>query len=142
MTEDVQHAPTCPGFSLVELLITLACAGVLFAWGWPQYQSYAQRSQRAQARALLLQAAHWMERSASANGNYPLAPDIASHLTFPPDLPYQLQVKSTDSTFLLTAVPKGSQREDPCGALTLTHLGVRSTLNMNNTTFALNCWQR
>lgn len=142
MIEKKPNASCCPGFTLIELLITLACAGILFTWAWPQYQSHMQRSHRAQARALLLQTAHWMARSASANGVYPLALDPKAGWAIPPDLPYQLQLKSTAHAFLLTAVPTGAQRDDPCGSLTLNHLGVRSILNANNTTLALHCWQR
>ena len=57
------------GFSLLELLIALACVALLTTLAWPSYQSLMLRNQRAQARAALLQAAHWFERAASANGS-------------------------------------------------------------------------
>ena len=69
--------PQAPkGFTLIEMLIALACVALLASLAWPSYQSLILRNQRAQARASLLQAAHWLERAASANGSYPLTADV------------------------------------------------------------------
>ena len=70
------------GFTLIELLIALACVAVLASLAWPSYQSLILKSQRAQARASLLQTAHWFERAASANGSYPFAADVDMGPTF------------------------------------------------------------
>ena len=135
--------PLASGFSLIELLITLACMGILVGWAWPHYQTYWQRSQRAQARVLLIQTALWMERSASANGQYPLPKDIPPSLLLAPELPYQLQVNSTPDTYTLYATPTGPQLEDACGTLVLNHLGVRSVQNKSESNITANsCWQR
>lgn len=130
------------GFGLVELLITLACIGVLTSWAWPHYHMYLQRQQRAQARAWLIQTALWMERSATANGQYPLPANIAAHQLTASDLHYQLQVNSTANTYTLTATPTGAQWNDPCGVLVLSHTGVRSVRNNSLVYDAKACWQR
>lgn len=126
---------------MIELLITLACASILLSWGWPHYQTYLQRNQRTQARALLMQTALWMEGSASANGQYPLPKNIPVSLLMSPDLRYQLEINSTADTYTLTATPTGTQINDPCGTLTLNHTGVRSVQNTSNVS-ANTCWQR
>lgn len=151
------------GWGLIELLITLACMGVLLSWATSQYSSHRQRSQRAQARAQLLQTALWMERSASANGHYPLPSDFsaspngssapkgpsASHGTNSPapfsahaELHYQFQLEGTATTFTLLAIPTGPQSNDPCGTLALNHLGMRSVQHADASVSANLCWGR
>lgn len=130
------------GLSLIELLMALACVGILLTWGTSQYQAHLQRNQRAQARAQLLQTALWLERFASANGNYPLPQSIPSSVWFAPDLSYQLKVSSSTEGFTLMAIPTGKQLDDPCGTLTLSHTGVRAVQNADATANANQCWMR
>ena len=83
------------GFTLIELLIALACVALLASLAWPSYQGLIWRSQRAQARAALLQAAHWLERAASANGSYPLAADVPASVLHMDGANYRMSVTST-----------------------------------------------
>jgi type IV pilus assembly protein PilE len=128
------------GFSLLELLMALACISVLAAWAWPNYQVWVLQAQRAQARGALLQAAHWLERAASANGSYPLPAEIPSSVLQTQGQGYRLTVVSTSQSYTLSAIPLGSQAADACGTLTLNHLGVRSVQGANQT--AALCWSR
>jgi type IV pilus assembly protein PilE len=140
MTEAHAMGRSARGFSLIELLFVIACVGVLVAWGLPHYQSLMQRQQRAQARTALLQMAHWMERSASANGSYPLPQALPASLLSNPDLSYQLSVISTSYTYTIMATPTGAQTQDMCGSLTMNHAGVRDVKNASIS--ANECWQR
>jgi type IV pilus assembly protein PilE len=128
------------GFTLIELLIALACVALLASLAWPSYQSLIMRSQRAQARASLLQAAHWMERAASANGSYPLTADVPASVLQVDGQRYTMTVTSTTQSYTLSAVPLGAQAVDTCGTLTVNHLGVRSVLGAIET--AAQCWSR
>lgn len=142
MRRDTPQAFSASGLSLIEMLTALACVGILLTWGASQYQSHLQRSQRAQARTQLLQTALWIERFASANGNYPLPQSIPTNVWFAPDLSYQLKVSSNTDSFTLMAIPTGKQQDDPCGTLTLSHTGVRSVQNAEATATASQCWLR
>jgi len=113
------------GFTLLELTIALACTAILTSLAWPNYQALLQRNQRAQARTALLQAAHWLERAASANGNYPAPAEVPTNVLQIEGVNYKLSLSSTAQTFTLSATPFGPQIADACGTLTLNHLGAR-----------------
>ena len=121
------------------MLITLACIALLTSLAWPSYTSLIMRSQRAQARVTLLQAAHWLERAASANGSYPTTGDVPSSLLQMDGQRYQISVTSTAQSYTLTATPLGGQAADVCGTLTVNHLGVRSVQGASQT--AAQCWR-
>ena len=124
----------------MELLIALACVALLATLAWPSYQSLILRSHRAQARASLLQAAHWLERTASANGSYPLASDVPATVLQIDGQRYTLRVTSNAQSFTINATPQGAQVADPCGVLTLNHQGVRGVQGASQT--AAQCWSR
>lgn len=128
------------GFTLIELLVALACVGLLASLAWPSYQSLILKSQRAQARASLLQAAHWFERAASANGSYPLSNDVPASVLHIDGQRYKMSVTSTAQSYTLSATPQGTQAADTCGVLTVNHVGVRSVQGASQT--AAQCWSR
>lgn len=133
--------PQAPkGFTLIEMLIALACVSLLASLAWPSYQNLILRSQRAQARASLLQAAHWLERAASANGSYPSTADVPASVLQIDGQRYKMSVTSTAQSYTLSATPLGTQAVDACGTLTVNHLGVRNVQEASQT--AAQCWSR
>lgn len=140
------------GFTLIEVMITVAIAAILVAIALPNYTEYVRRGARSEARAALLQTAQWMERAATASGTYPLSSTYGT-ATLPDNLVwvqsrrYKISMSSpTDNdaanngrTFTLTATPQGAQAGDKCGNFTLTHTGVRG---VTGTESVQNCWNR
>ncbi len=136
----MKHTHPSQGFTLIELLIALACVALLASFAWPSYQNLVLKSQRAQARASLLQAANWFERAASANGSYPLANDVPASVLQVEGKRYKMTVSSNAQSYTLSATPLGPQAADTCGILTVNHLGVRSVQGTSQT--AAHCWSR
>lgn len=128
------------GFTLIEVLVVMACVAALTTVAWPNYQSLMWRGHRAQARTALLQAAHWFERTASANGSYPASTDVPASVLQVEGQRYQITVTSTAQSYTLSATPLGSQSADSCGTLTLNHLGVRGV--QGGSQAAAPCWGR
>lgn len=58
------------GFTLIELMITVAIVGVLVAIAYPSYQNYVKRSKRVEAQAELIGIAQKLMAYKLANGSF------------------------------------------------------------------------
>lgn len=119
------------GLTLIELMVAIAIVAILAAVAVPSYQNYIRRSARADAKAVLMEAAGFMERYYTANGRYTTSTGDAPSLTGLTQSPkdgnarYNITVSATAQSYTLKATPTGAQAGDPCGSLTLTHTGVK-----------------
>ena len=122
------------GFSLIELLITVAIIGMLVAIAIPMYSDYVTRSRRADGQAKLMQVAQELKRCYTQYSKYnDNSCSVVSSGTVnePSDQRFYVISASggalTESNFTLTATPQNEQADDTdCTALTLTHLGEQS----------------
>lgn len=136
------------GFTLIEMLIVVAVAGILSAIALPSYHEYVRRSARSEARAGLLAAAQWMERAAVVSGVYPTTDANGAHF-FPAGLQrvdssrYTIGLStSTPHSFTLNATPQRAQAGDRCGTYTLTHHGMRGNSDLAAGLTSADCWSR
>ena len=131
------------GFTLMELMITVAIVGILAAVAYPSYLAYIVRSNRAAAQGYMLELTSLEQRYLLDARQYVLADPLPASFSTPPstvssnyDFKTEARAGVTPS-FLLTATPKGSQgaRDTTCGALTIDETGQKVALGGGAT-----CW--
>ena len=71
------------GFTLVELMITIAVISVLVSIGYPMYQDQVYKSRRAAARGSLLELAQFMERNYTEANRYDKLADGVTDVSLP-----------------------------------------------------------
>ena len=115
------------GFSLIELLITVAIIGMLVAIAIPMYSDYVTRSRRADGQAKLMQVAQDLERCYTqySTYNHDSCSVLASGAVISEQGFYEITADMPNgSTFTLSATPQLEQADDTdCTTLKLTYLG-------------------
>lgn len=148
------------GFTLIELIISVAIVGLLSSIALPSYQEYVARGRRSEVKTVLLEASQWMERFYSENFRYDQnAAGTAISTVFPANYAqspkegraaYSITVSAAGTrTYTLTAtrVAGSNIASDKCGDFSITNVGVRSNPNYSTTKFSsasaavLECWK-
>jgi type IV pilus assembly protein PilE len=144
------------GFSLMELLITVALIALLATIAVTSYSSQVQKSRRTEAKSALLDLAGREERLFSTTNVYSnveaflgyAAAGVTTVMTAMPfgngyytltaAVPDAANQPGVASSYLLTATPVGTQASDTaCGSFTLNQLGVQG---VTGTSTVATCW--
>jgi type IV pilus assembly protein PilE len=147
------------GFTLVELLITVAIVGILASIAIPSYNGYVAKSKRTELKSVLLEAGQWMERHYSENYRYDqntagtaIANIFPAGLTQTPRegaAAYTIAVSAAAArsyTLTATRASTGLMASDKCGNFTLTNTGVRANTSYSSqyasaAIAAAECWR-
>ena len=129
------------GFTLIELMVTVAIVAILAAIALPAYQEQMRKSRRADAKQALLAVAQNMEKYYTENARYTTTsgsttcPGATVIVTPSPEGYYAISAAcSSDNAFALTATAQGAQAGDThCATLTYTSTNIKGGTNAD-------CW--
>jgi len=118
------------GFTLIELMITVAIVAILAAIAYPSYQDSVRKTHRANAKAGVMEAASFMARFFTENNTYAGAV-LPGSITADR---YNITISAQSATvFTLQAAPTGSQSSDSCGTMTLSSTNIKTAATAD-------CW--
>lgn len=140
------------GFSLMELMITVAIISIVAAVVFPSYKSSVKKSQRSDAQSALSDLANHMMLHRSSNGTYPNSIGTTG-IAFPKYVPYGMKAadasyalsitKANDTEFTILATPVNGSIVKDDGKIRLDHLGQTYWDKNNNGSFEAseNTWR-
>lgn len=133
------------GFTLIELMVTIAVVSILAAVAYPSYLSYVQKTRRTEAQSKLIEISNRQEMYYLDHHQYATNLDSDLGMGANPFITengyYSIATTSTVSTafgFTLTATAIGTQASDTdCAILSITQDQTKTATNANDT----NCWK-
>ena len=135
------------GFTIGELMISVAIVGIIGAVAVPAYTEYMLKGRRAEAKAMIFKIAQRFERCFTEHTTYVFSGSTAScprptnDLEIAADNPlyYTFSIAPTATTYTITATASatyGQDRDTNCQTFTLNQAGSK-TSSPGNT-----CWTR
>jgi type IV pilus assembly protein PilE len=120
------------GFTLIELMITVAIVGILASLAYPSYSDFVMRSNRTEATRGLMQIANLQEqlfvdsRVYTNNLSQLQVSQVATFTTESGN--YIINSVVIGNTFLLTATAQGFQfdRDNNCTAISIDNTGAKA----------------
>lgn len=137
------------GFTLIEMMITVAIIGILAAIAYPSYTEHVAKGRRSEVKGTLLEASQWMERFYSENYRYDrntAGTAITNTALFggaftqsprTGTAAYTLAINAPSTganagrSYTITATRTGAASNDRCGDFVIDQSGNRRVINFN-----------
>lgn len=131
------------GYTLIELLVTMAIVGILASIAIPSYNNYVIKSRRAEGRSFIIEIMQRQEKFYTENSTYTTTLTQVGYpaaTAMSEDGHYRVTAAAAldgiGNNVILTAQPIGSQASDTeCGSFIMNSNGSKTT-----STSALTCW--
>ena len=126
------HNPRQPGFTLIELMITVAVIAILVAIALPSYRQYILHGNRAAAQAEMMDIANREQQFLPSIRRYASKAELEASGYAPPkevsdNYSYAITLGTgTIPTYTITFTPIGGQTKDYNGDLTLDSIGTKT----------------
>lgn len=133
------------GYTLMELLVTVAIVGILASIAIPTYKSYTIKTRRSEGRAFALEIMQRQEKYYTENNTYTTNLTQLGYSSGTPTSEkgyYQVSAAAAAdgiaNNVILTAQPQGNQATDTeCGSFIINSNGSKTT-----STSSATCWNK
>lgn len=117
------------GFTLIELMITVAVVAILAAVALPSYQYAVTKSRRTVAQGCLTEAAQFMERWYTTNltyvgGNPGPCTEASNAQHYAPD--FSVAPTASAYTYRMTPNTRQAANDKDCGTMTINQAGAKT----------------
>lgn len=134
------------GVTLMELMITVAVVAILASIAYPSYRNQIMRSNRAEAKVALMEAAQTLEKCFTQNSTYVGCAALTLPLTTP-NGGYSIDEDDDDpiaaSTYTLTATAQNGQADDKdCATLSIDQTNTQTAAKADKSENKKGCWLR
>ncbi len=118
------------GFTLIEVMITVAIVAILAAIAYPTYQNHVIKTRRKAAEACLMELAQWMERYYTTNMTYEIVslPSTQCRTELQDHYVFAFSDTPGPTSYGLKADAQGVQaaKDASCSSLTLDYKGEKA----------------